>query len=97
MARTLQYSLKSLVFAVAIVCGLLWILLEFVQLRQAHDLTLYYYGGDVATVKKYLADGVSPSSRDRWDGTPLVYASTRGHVEIVEALLQAGADVNERS
>jgi ankyrin repeat protein len=47
--------------------------------------------GDVAEVRRRLADGVNPGARHiGWSGmpTPLLAASFKGHVEIVQALLE---------
>lgn len=48
-------------------------------------------GGRTAIVKKLIAAG-SNVNRPGW--TPLIYASTEGHDDVVVVLLDAGADVN---
>src|SRR5215813_9364010 len=51
--------------------------------------------GDVATLKSLLAiDKKLVDARDTDGSTPLHCATWKGHPEIVEALLAAGADVN---
>lgn len=47
-------------------------------------------------VQKLLAEGADPNETDYQDCTALMYASS-GQPEIVEALIQAGANVNFRS
>lgn len=54
--------------------------------------------GDLATVQKRLADGANADSK--WpenDLTALYVAAQNGHVDIVNALLAADADVNQKS
>ncbi|KAJ3186114.1 Ankyrin repeat and BTB/POZ domain-containing protein 1 [Irineochytrium annulatum] len=48
--------------------------------------------GDLTRVKRLVeAEEVPINKRDKWDSTPLFYASLCGHVEIVEYLLLGGA------
>ena len=54
--------------------------------------------GDVEATKSFLAEGMSPNARDRWDHyTALMTASNYGHVEIVSILLDSGADIDGRN
>ena len=53
--------------------------------------------GDLAMVKKLLAEGADVSARDSWGGSALMHASSWGHLGIVKELLAQGACINERS
>jgi ankyrin repeat protein len=48
---------------------------------------------DAARLRAAIAAGADLSSLDQLGVTPLYYAITRGNIEIVEALLEAGADI----
>jgi len=50
--------------------------------------------GDVAEVKRFLKEGYQPNLFDDLGKTPLHYAAMRGHLEVMNVLLAAGADVN---
>jgi len=52
--------------------------------------------GDLALVRKLLAEGADVNARNRSGRTPLIYACAYGRVgpEVVETLLAAGADAN---
>lgn len=50
--------------------------------------------GDVAAVKRGLDEGVSPNGRDSELWPALMIASRAGHLDLVECLLAAGADVD---
>jgi Domain of unknown function (DUF4274)/Ankyrin repeats (3 copies) len=53
--------------------------------------------GEVERVRGLLARGASPSAKDREAGSALHIAARVGNVEIVEALIAAGAKVENRS
>lgn len=54
--------------------------------------------GDLATVRELLkADVTLVNARDSDDSTPLHCAAWKGHVDIVNLLLDFGADVNAKS
>ena len=48
--------------------------------------------GDLDTVNQMLADGADPNIRDDRNAVPIIYAAVGGHTNVVEALLNAGAD-----
>ena len=52
--------------------------------------------GDAAAVAGGLAEGMKPDVAGPQMRTPLMLAAFNGHTGIVEALIQAGADVNRR-
>ena len=54
--------------------------------------------GDLASLNKLLKQGASPNARakDRTGRTALILAAISGHVDIVEALLNNGAGVDDR-
>ena len=53
--------------------------------------------GAVAAVKALLARGVSVDGKDERRGqTALMWAAAEGHAEVVEALIEAGADFRTR-
>src|SRR2546423_1673584 len=59
-------------------------------------------GGDLAKVRELLGNGVPVDARTvdmyplgpEWDVTPLMCAAAKGHLDIVRALLEAGAEVS---
>lgn len=53
--------------------------------------------GNVATVKRLLAEGVGVEARDNRGWTPLIAAANNGNLEIAKLLIVEGADVNARS
>lgn len=54
--------------------------------------------GDVAAVREWLAQGANVNARDQRrktkNSTPLMLAAAAGHSEVVNLLLDAGADIN---
>ena len=50
--------------------------------------------GDLAAVKTLLAKGAEVNSATEFGATALIFAADSGHVEIVKALIDGGADVN---
>ena len=60
-----------------------------------HALAL---SGDAGALRARLsAPEADPNSRDARGWTPLMLAAMSGHLDVVRALLDAGADVNARS
>ena len=62
--------------------------LENTRLRAAAER------GDLAEVKALLNQGIDPNQHDLRNQLPLVQAAAKGHVGVVQCLLDAGADVN---
>lgn len=58
------------------------------------DLHFAAQDGDLARVRELLAKGYSPRAFDEISYTPLHYAAKGEHIDVVRALLEAGADVN---
>ena len=50
--------------------------------------------GDLAEVKVLLKQGIDPNQPDFRDQVPLVQAAAKGHIEVVQCLLDAGAEIN---
>ena len=56
------------------------------------------YAGSTAAVRVLVAAGASVDPGDSWRGqTPLMWAAAERHPETMQALIEAGADVNARS
>jgi ankyrin repeat protein len=67
---------------------------EIGDAQDESDLQAAAQDGDIARVRQLLADGRSPNGFDEIARTPLHYAAVGGHIEVMRALLDAGADVN---
>lgn len=50
--------------------------------------------GDLAAVKKFVAEGVNANTADSSGRTPLIEAAWGGHADVVKYLVDKGADVN---
>lgn len=50
--------------------------------------------GDLAKVKELLAAGADVNAANTYGGTALAFASDKGHAEVVDLLLERGANVN---
>jgi ankyrin repeat protein len=56
------------------------------------------YSGNTPAARVLIAAGASVDPGDNWRGqTPLMWAAAEGHPETMQALIDAGADVNARS
>lgn len=54
--------------------------------------------GNIEAVKRYLADSVDINAGDsKYGVTPLCWAAFSGHAEIIELLIESGADVNAKN
>jgi len=60
------------------------------------DINLAASTGNIEAVKQYLDAGGDVNAKDKV-ATPLYWAASEGHKEIVELLIANGADVNLRS
>ncbi len=67
------------------------------QVEIDFDLFDASYGGLHGAVRMLLAEGVDPDTRDSDGWTALMYATYGGHLEVVEVLLDAGADASIES
>ena len=64
----------------------------------AQNLSAAAFTGDLTAMKKALADGADPNTKDpQSGGTLLATAALMGHTKVVALLLEHGADVNARS
>ncbi len=61
--------------------------------KQAEELQVAAWTGDVSRVKSLLARGANPNHPKYY---PLHYACRNGHLEIVKAVVEAGADPKRR-
>ena len=61
------------------------------------SLHLSVLQGDVMAVDRLLADGMNPNEADRYRWRPLHFAVPLAGLEVVSALLDAGADVDART
>ncbi|MFH2064371.1 MAG: ankyrin repeat domain-containing protein [Pseudomonadota bacterium] len=50
--------------------------------------------GKIDSVKEHLAAGEEVDARDQYGKTPLILASSWGHLDIMELLIEKGANVN---
>ena len=63
---------------------------------KAPDISIYDAAndGNIEAVKQHIAAGTDVNVKDKVGGTPLHRAAYKGHKEIVELLIDNGADVN---
>lgn len=52
--------------------------------------------GDVERVRELLAAGVDVNAKTRYNVTPLYFAASYGHVELIDLLVEKGATLNDR-
>ncbi|KAF9182436.1 hypothetical protein BGZ51_004740 [Haplosporangium sp. Z 767] len=60
----------------------------------SNNIWLAASDGDLAAVKKFIAEGVSINAQDEFGYSPLHGAASYRHKELIEYLLENGADVN---
>lgn len=96
-----RFSLRTLLsipLAIALFFGLLHSIAFVVEYASRDQILLKACRqGDIDAARELIASGANVNTRDSWSSTPLKYASSNGHAEIVELLLDAGITVNERS
>lgn len=94
-----QFGIRSLFVVASAVCILLSVVLLLHRAtRQSETLLQAARDGDIQTVEHVLRAALgNPNVRDSWNTTPLHYAASRGHLDIVKALVAAGASVDDTS
>ncbi|HEX5472427.1 MAG TPA: ankyrin repeat domain-containing protein, partial [Lacipirellulaceae bacterium] len=85
----------TLLIVVSTVAILLAIIFALQPDRKPKLLIDAAYRGDLKSVKDLLAKGAPVDFHDGSSGTPLMYAV--GHMDMIKALVEAGANINERS
>jgi len=58
------------------------------------ELCAAAHNGKIEIVQRQISGGESPNFTNRFGQTPLMYASAKGHTEIVKWLIENGADIN---
>jgi len=61
-----------------------------------HDLRFAARSGDLAEVRRLIADGVPVDASDEWGTTPLLLAAAQEREDVVRFLLDKGADPSAR-
>jgi ankyrin repeat protein len=81
--------------AIAVTAVVLLVILGF-RKPEPPKVLLYYciQDGNVEAVKQHIKAGTDVNGKKGEGGVPLINAVTRNHKEIVELLIDAGADVN---
>ncbi|KAH8691253.1 ankyrin repeat-containing domain protein [Talaromyces proteolyticus] len=64
--------------------------------REVTGLHLAALFGLTNTIQALLEDGHDPDAKDTGGRTPLLYAARSGHEEVVQLLLNGGADINAK-
>lgn len=67
---------------------------NLIDLQEMSDLQLAVHEGDVARVKQLLTEKCPVNTFDEIGCTPLHYAAKDENLEIMQLLLEAGADAN---
>ena len=84
---------KTITGALTITFMALWVNIAYAGLND--DLFKAIEQGDLNQVKNLIVEGAEVNAKSSDNGTTaLIVASSGGHLEIVQALLAAGADVN---
>ncbi len=89
-----QFIIPSVIIAAAILSGF-WMLKPPADLPEAPYISIHDAAskGNIEAVKQHIAAGTDVNAQTRM-GTPLFYATLKGHKKIAELLIAEGADVN---
>jgi ankyrin repeat protein len=68
--------------------------IPFEEVFEREQLHFAAQDGDAAEVRRLLSVGHQPNVFDEVGKTPLHYAAERGYLQVIEALIASGADVN---
>jgi ankyrin repeat protein len=93
MKKTVQLFIP-LVLTFSIFCNSEKSMASRIYKEPAEQLYEATRDGDIKKVKSLIADGVDVNSRDWNGGTPLHLAVSHGGPDLVELLLDHGADIN---
>ena len=67
------------------------------ELKAAESIWDAIEVGSIKAVKQHLTAGADMNAKDKRGSTPMFYAASGGHKEIVELLIAKGADVNAKN
>jgi ankyrin repeat protein len=65
--------------------------------KDKYDTTPLHYAANREVAEALLAAGADVNARNKYGDTPLHFAATRGRKEVVQFLLEKGAEVNVKN